>query len=195
MNAPTPSERHSSSDDILIEMLALGHEWALKEIFTRYNTRLFRQAAGVLRDEDLAKDMVQNVFIDLWSRRNSSQIQVLSHYLSRAIKFQVLKQIRNGKLEDHQLKMMSNIQFVNQTEESINYQELEVILQNAVGKLSPRCQEVFVLSRFENLSHKEISSQLNISAKTVEAQMSKALAFLRQKLEKFVSLALLLAFL
>ena len=193
MNVPTHSERYSLDDEALVEMLALGHEWALKEIFTRYNFRLFRQAAGVLHDEDLAKDMVQNVFMDLWNRRNSSQIQVLSHYLSRAIKFQVLKQIRHGEMQDHHLKMMSNIQFVNQTEESINYKELEVILQNAVGTLSPRCREVFVLSRFENLSHKEISSRLNISTKTIEAQMGKALSFLRQRVQKFLFLALLLA--
>lgn len=191
MNAPTHSERYSLSDEALVEMLALGHDWALKEIFTRYNFRLFRQATGVLQDDDLAKDVVQNVFIDLWNRRESSQVQVLSHYLARAIKFQVLKQIRNGKLRDDQLKLMADIQFVNQTEESIDCRELEDLLQRAVGELSPRCKEVFELSRYENLSHKEISARLNISPKTVEAQVTKALSSLRKKLQKFFVLALL----
>ena len=193
MNAPIHSERYSLSDGALVEMLALGHDWALKEIFVRYNSRLFRQATGVLQDDDLAKDVVQNVFIDLWNRRESSQIQVLSHYLIRAIKFQVLKQIRNGKMRDDQLKLMADIQFVNQTAESIDCQELEDLLQSAVSELSPRCREVFELSRYENLSHKEISGRLNISTKTVEAQMTKALSSLRKKLQKFIVLALLCA--
>lgn len=182
MNFSTHSEKFLLTDEALIEMLKLDHDWALKEIFTRYNVRLFRLAAGVLHDEDLAKDIVQDIFIDLWNRRHSSHIQVLSNYLFRAIKFQVLKQIRNGKLHDHHLKMVENIQFANQTEESIDYKELEDMLQKAVGELSPRCKEVFVLSRFENLSHKEISSRLKISTKTVEVQITKALSFLREHL-------------
>lgn len=194
MRAPSHSERYSLSDEALVEMLVLDHDWALKEIFARYNLRLFRQAAGVLRDDDLAKDVVQSVFIDLWNRRHASHIKVLSHYLSRAIKFQVLKQIRNGKLQAHYLKLMADIRFVNDTEESIDHRDLEDLLKNAIDELPPRCKEVFVLSRFEDLSHKEISSRLHISTKTVEAQMTKALSALRQKLQKFMLLALLCAF-
>lgn len=195
MNFPDPSNRYSLPDETLVEMLAADSEWALKEIFNRYNLRLFRQAVGVLQDEDLAKDVVQNVFIDLWNRRRSSGIQTLSHYLSTAVRFQVLKQLRNGKAHAHHLKTLAELQLTNQTQETIDHNELENVLQTAVEQLAPRCKEVFVLSRFENLSHKEISSRLNISTKTVEVQITKALSLLRQKIQKLLFFSLLLTFL
>lgn len=173
----------SASDEALLELLRSEHEWALKEIFDRYNIRLFRLAAGVLNDDDQAKDLVQEVFIDLWHRRHTSNIQVLSHYLSRAIKFQVLKHLRNGKLQDRHVKLAQKVQFANQTEDMLNFQELEIQLQKAIESLPPRCREVFFLSRYQSLSHKEISARLKISPKTVEAQISKALSILHSKLE------------
>ena len=180
------SGQHESfkvSDEVLVEMLRSDHEWALKEIVDRYSSRLFRLAAGVLNDDDQAKDFVQDVIIDLWNRRHTSNIQVLSHYLFRAIKFQVLKHLRNGKLQDHHLRLAQKVQFANQTEDLLNFKEFEIQLQQAVELLPPRCREVFFLSRYQDLSHKEISARLCISPKTVEAQITKALSILRSKLE------------
>lgn len=190
MNYGAHPEKFPMSDRVLLEMLKDGQESALKEIFNRYNLKLFRLAIGVLKSEDNAKDLVQEVFIDLWSRRTSSNIENLPNYLSRAIKFQVLKHIRNGKIRDHHLQLMENIQFANQTEETLNFQEIESKLAKAVDELPPRCKEVFILSRIKHLSHKEISSKLNISTKTVEAQIGKALAFLRSKLHQIIVIAL-----
>lgn len=180
-STPHP-ERFSMSDEALVGMLKHDHEWAFKEIFTRYNLRLYQLAVGVLHDEALAKDLVQDVFIDVWNRRSSSDIKILSHYLVRAIKFQVLKQLRNGKVQEHHLQTIQKIQFVNQTEESLDFQEMDAAIKKIVSELPPRCKEIFILSRFENLSHKEISAQLNISCKTVEVQVGKALSVLRSKL-------------
>lgn len=192
MNFSAQHERFQMSDEALFEMLKSDHVWAMKEIFDRHNLRLFQLAAGVLNDEDQAKDLVQDVFIDLWNRRHTSNIQLLSHYLSRAIKFQVLKHLRNGKLQDRHLKLAQKVQFANQTEEMLNFQELEIQLHKAITVLPPRCKEVFFLSRYQNLSHKEISMRLKISTKTVEAQISKALSVLRSKLEGIVMIIALL---
>lgn len=186
MNPAAHYDRSQTSDEVLLALLRSEQEWALKEIFDRYHMRLFRMAAGVLNNDDQAKDFVQEVFIDLWARRHTSNIQVLSHYLSRAIKFQVLNHLRNGKLRDHHLKQAQKVQFVNQTEDMLNFQECEIQLQKAMALLPPRCREVFLLSRYQCLSHKEISVRLRISPKTVEVQISKALAILRAKLEGIV---------
>jgi RNA polymerase sigma-70 factor (family 1) len=194
MSNSSHPENFALSDEILTEMLASDHDWALREIFNRYHLHLFRIADGVLHDPDLAKDLVQDVFIDLWNRRKDSHIELLRNYLMRAIKFQVLKQLRNGKLHERHLKVMQNVEFVNQTEEAMEFEELEKNLKDAVEQLSPRCREVFELSRFENLSHKEISTKLNISQKTVEAQIGKALSFLRAYLGKTVSLFIMAVF-
>ena len=179
-------DNFSIQDEELIKMLRSDDIGALKEIFQRFHIRLFQLAAGVLHNEDLAKDIVQDVFIDLWNRRHTSNIQILNNYLVTAIKFQALKQLRNGKLQDHHLKLIQNIQFVNQTEDSINFSELDSSLKLALDQLPPRCKQVFELSRFENLSHKEIAGKLGITAKTVEVQIHKALVVLRKRLDKTV---------
>lgn len=176
-------ERFSLSDEALLEMMKAGHDWALKEIFDRYHLRLFRLAAGVLKDEDISKDLVQDIFIDLWKRRASCDIRNLSNFLFRAIKFQVLNYIRNTKLHAGHLAVIGSIKSNNQTEDSLNLKETEEILQKAIEELPPRCREVFELSRMQNLSHKEISTKLNISTKTIEVQISKALAVLRERLK------------
>jgi RNA polymerase sigma-70 factor (ECF subfamily) len=80
--------------------------------------------------------------------------------------------------------LVQNIQFVNQTEELINFTELDNSLKTELEQLPPRCKQVFELSRFENLSHKEIAGRLGITTKTVEVQIHKALVVLRNRLDK-----------
>ena len=171
------------SDEELIRFLEQDQEWALKEIFNRYNRRLLRFSTSLLDDYDVAKDIVQEVFIDLWNRRHSSRIQILSGYLLKAVKFQVLKKIRSERLLDHHLETAQKILHVNETEASINVKELEQILMESMNKLSPRSKEVFFLSRFEYLSNKEISKRLDISPKTVEIHITRALNFLRTSMK------------
>ncbi len=195
-SSPHPTNQHHT-DEALIEMLCSGchQEEALEHIFQRYHLRLFRITNNVLQDEDLSKDLVQDILIDLWNRRADSQIKTLSAYLLRAAKFQILKHLRNGKLREKHLKTMETIQFVNQTEDSVNFAELERVLNDSVEQLPPRCREVFVLSRFENMTNKEISEKLKISPKTVEVQITKALSFLRTQMNGSVfTLSMLLTF-
>ncbi len=192
MDSSSSNERCGATDAALLEMLRDNHAWALREIFDRYHLRLHRLAAGVLNDDEQAKDFVQDVFVDLWNRRHTSNIRTLSHYLTRAVKFQVLRHLRDGRIQEHHLKLVQRMEFVNQTEDTLNFKELEVQLQKAVEILPPRCREVFFLSRYESLSHKEISERLNISPKTVEVQIGKALSILRSKLEGIVLLIVLL---
>ncbi len=192
MPFPSQHDRSEVPDEVLLDMLRSDKPDGLKEIFDRYHLRLFRLAAGVIQDDDQAKDFVQNVFVDLWNRRHTSNIRVLSHYLTRAIKFQVLKYLRNGRLQEHHLRLVQKAEFVNQTEDLLNFQELERQLAQAIEVLPPRCREIFFLSRFENLSHKQISERLSISPKTVEVQIGKALAILRSKLDGIVLLMALL---
>jgi RNA polymerase sigma-70 factor (ECF subfamily) len=194
MNLSDHSGELQPTDETLVEMLMDDSELALREIFCRYNGRLYKVAVSVLNDEAVAKDLVQELFIDLWRRRNTSHIRNLSNYLSKAIKFQVLKQLRDNKLEDHHVRLAANLQFANQTEDSLNREELETFLRKAVNELPNRCREIFILSRFDNFSHKQIAHELGISTKTVEAQIGKALQFLRDRLEKVMLLTSCLLF-
>jgi len=152
----------------------------------RYHAPLHRTVFGLLQDHDQANDVVQEVFIDLWNRRETAEIQMLRPYLNSAVRFRSLARLRNGRVQAHHLALIENIQFVNQTEDAINEQELNQSLQDALSELSPRCREIFTLSRFENLSHKQISVRLGITPKTVEVHIHKALILLRKKLDKAI---------
>jgi RNA polymerase sigma-70 factor (family 1) len=146
---------------------------------------------GLLMDSDLAKDIVQEVFIDLWNKRESADIKILQPYLISAVRFKALRDLRKGRIKAHHLALMERIQFINQTEDAINVQELNQSLQLALSELAPRCKEVFELSRFENLTHKQIAGRLGITPKTVEVQIHKALTLLRKKLDKAVVIGIL----
>jgi RNA polymerase sigma-70 factor (family 1) len=181
-------------DEALVLMLRGGQSSALHEIFVRYHARLYKTVVGLLLDHDQSKDIVQEIFIDLWNRRDSSDIQALQPYLISAVRFKALTRLRDGKVQARHLALMERIQFVNQTEDAINVQELNQSLQLALLELSPRCKEVFELSRFENLTHKQIAGRLGITPKTVEVQIHKALVLLRKKLDKAIMLGLLSLF-
>ena len=186
MKPTAHSDKFPLTDEELVKMMCLDHEWGLKEIFLKYNAKLYRMAVGVLGREDVSKDIVQEIFIDLWNRRHHSEIRSLPGYLYRAVKFQVLKQLRDGKLLHHHLELAENLQFANQTQDALDFNDLERTFLQAVDQLPPKCKQVFVLSRLENLSHKEISSRLKISTKTVEVQVTKALSFIRMSVEKIM---------
>jgi RNA polymerase sigma-70 factor (family 1) len=188
MNNSARSDRFSLTDQALVKMLVEGHEWALEEIFLKYNTKLYRMAIGVLGREDICKDIVQEIFIGLWNRRHTSDIQSLSGYLFSSVKFQVLKQLRDGKALQHHLELTENLKFANETQDLLDVQDLEQNFMEAIDQLPEKCREVFVLSRIENLSHKEISSRLKISTKTVENQITKALTIVRLSISKMILL-------
>ena len=147
------------------------------------------QLRDCLLDDDQAKDIVQEIFIDLWNRRDSSDIQSTSAIPDFCGSIQGTDHLRDGKVQARHLALMERIQFVNQTEDAINVQELNQSLQLALLELSPRCKEVFELSRFENLTYKQIAGRLGITPKTVEVQIHKALVLLRKKLDKAVIIA------
>ena len=196
-NSPSPLNRDAKSaltDEALVLMLRRGQTTALQEIFTRYHGQLYKTVMGVLMDTELAKDMVQDVFIDLWNRRDSPSIQMLQPYLVSAVRTKALMGLRNGRLKADHLAMMERIQFINQTEDAINVQELNQSLQLALSELAPRCKEVFELSRFENLTHKQIAGRLGITPKTVEVQIHKALTLLRKKLDKAIVISIVALF-
>src|SRR5688572_16341349 len=105
MNRSIRSNNSSRADEELLRLLQEDHGSALKEIFDKYHFHLFEIAMGVLRDEDIAKDIVQDVFVDLWNRRHGSNIRLLSNYLAKSVKFQVLKHIRDSKNRDRHLQV------------------------------------------------------------------------------------------
>ncbi len=177
---------HSSdtrSDQQLYALIANGNERAFYDLFEKYWEVLFTISARLLKDKDLAKDVVQEVFTSLWVNRLDKQIENLAGYLKRAVKFASLKELRDNKMLDMETLDVGHDMHIVETDQ-LEYDETEEAVKKAIEELPERTREVFRMSRFDHLSNKEISEQLGISQRTVETHISNALKQLRDTLPR-----------
>jgi RNA polymerase sigma-70 factor (family 1) len=184
------------SDDELLTQLREGDRNAFTTLYNRYWDKLYAVAYNRLADEYEAEEAVQNIFLDLWRRKETLTLtHTLSTYLSVAVKYHVftrLAQIRREKLRTEQLKIGA-IEGRETTAEWLSEKELKKQLEQSINALPGKCRIVFLLSREQNLTNKQIAEELDISEKTVEGHITKALNTLRGSLN--VSLPVLLALL
>jgi RNA polymerase sigma-70 factor (ECF subfamily) len=175
----------------LIELLGRKDEAAFEQVFKTYYKNLHAYAFTILKDDTAAEEMVQNVFYKLWERSDGLSISgSIAAYLYRAVYNESLNHLKRLKIRaDHQLHVSYRMN--NQSESAsgkVRLKELESRLQQALNELPEQCRTIFQLSRFEELRYREIAERLDISVKTVENQMGKALKILRAKLIDFLPL-------
>ena len=183
------------SDCELLLMFKSGDRMAFNALFDRHWQSLFHVARKVLEDEDLAKDAIQEAFAALYQNAKEKQIEHVRPYLYQAVKYQCFMQLRSGKISEKHLSRLRTVSSANYVEEYMDAMELEVLLGNRIQSLPEKCREVFYLSRYELLPNKKIAEQLNISQKTVEHQLTKALKALRHSIDKLAVIALFSEFL
>jgi RNA polymerase sigma-70 factor (ECF subfamily) len=177
-----------SDKDLVIE-LRHGNEIVFENLFKDYYERLCNYANTFIKDIDEAEEMVQGTFLSLWEKHDSIDIHTsLKSYLYRAVHNNCLNRIKHYKVRDeHREEYLhyADIDYEN-TSQDILGKELEKQINSAIESLPPQCQTVFKLSRFENLTYNEIAEQLNISVKTIENHMIKALKILRERLKDYL---------
>jgi RNA polymerase sigma-70 factor (ECF subfamily) len=177
---------------ILLEHLRSGHEEVFIYLVDTYNKRLFAYAISLTNDKAMAQDIVQNVFLKTWEKRKKLEISSsLQNYLFKSTHNEFLNQYNKNRsklLLEHRYFESLNISATSHDENTLK-QALELIY-NEVEHLSPKCKEVFLLSRKEGLTNMEISDHLNITIKTVEAHISKAFSTLREKFAGNIELIL-----
>lgn len=180
-------------DDIqLITKIKADDQDAFDVLFRKYYKYLVVTAYHYVKDDHQAKDMVQDVFCDFWQRRDQIEIANPKAFLRRAIVNKCLASIRkNSRISYGEDTIAPDYAAKKYVDESVDFNEVNTLIQDTVNQLPERCREVFKLSRFEQLSHKEIAERLNISVKTIENQMTKALKTLRNKLKEHGILGLL----
>jgi RNA polymerase sigma-70 factor (family 1) len=166
-------------DRELQEYLKEGNKLAFEVIFDRYWKRLFVYAFRIYNDEKITEDIVQEIFISLWEKANEANILNLEAYLLRSVKYKIANHMRDLKFSSVQLETLQNIPNTFKTENDMEYEEFEKEVFNEIKKLPPKCQQVFMLSRFEDYSNAEIAKELGISVRTVEKHISNALLFLK----------------
>lgn len=162
---------------------------SFERLFREYFPPLMVFARKILVDEDDAREVVHQVFITIWEKRQEIDLsQSLKSYLFTSVHNRSLNVIRDRKkFSSAELPDVAGEWDVSSTIESM---ELEEKIMEVIGSLPEKCREIFEMNRFEGLKYSEIAGKLNISVKTVENQMSKALKILREKLLKYMSILL-----
>ena len=185
-------------DKQLIALISEDNSEAFKQLFDRYWEPLFAAAVHRLQSDELAKDVLQELFIGLWEKRGSLTIQSnVAGYLFTALKHRIINKIKAENTREKYEKMTIQFYETNNlaTEHQFFKKHLQEEMEKKAGELPDRCREVFELSRMEQLSHKEIGKKLNISPKTVENHIGRALKVLRPHLKKVVGFLLALPWL
>ena len=176
------------TDEILTKLLKADDETAFKEIYNRHWKLLFNAAYYRLNSKETAKELVQNLFLHVWEKRNSLSITNLQYYLQTAIKNRVINHIETmlvqKKYQQHFRETFSNQS--SETEATVQYNELYHAFEKALQQLPQKTRDVFKMSRFEHLSVKEIALRLNISEKAVEYHITSSLKILRVNLKDFM---------
>jgi len=170
-----------------------GDESALRSIFDRHYPLLLGDIYRLIPDEDTCKDLAQEVFVELWRKRAELDIYTsLRAYLRRAAINRALNYIKANKrivLEEPEDKHYAPYDAASEVQAKSRQDDLEQALADAIELLPEKCRQVFTLSRFEHLSHREIAEQLGISVKTIENQITKAMRMLRETLLKYSDLS------
>jgi RNA polymerase sigma-70 factor, ECF subfamily len=148
-----------------------------------------------VKDIDMAKEIVQEVFLNLWEKRTSIDLsKSVKSYLMTSVYNKSLNYLRDMKKFDSNVLSFEGLYPMNEgnIKDSLVAKELARAIQETTDDLPEKCREIFILNRHHNLKYREIADKLDISVKTVEAQMSKALQHFRIKLAEFLTLAILI---
>ncbi|WP_192348658.1 RNA polymerase sigma factor [Algoriphagus sp. Y33] len=181
-------------DGILIEMIKQSNHLAFHEFYQRHWEHLFLKAFSILQDSSISEDIVQDVFLEIWNRRTDLNIEKPSQYLFTCVKHAVFKVLQKEKLKERHLNALNSIDLLVQAEASMDTREIEQAILNHLDRLPERCKEIFVMSRFENMSNPEIALKLGINTKTVENQIYRALKSLKTLMPQLLAVYFLLIF-
>ncbi len=185
-------------DSELVLLIKERDETAFTEIYNRYWKMIYQHVYKMLRDEADAKDIVQEIFGNLWIKSESIKSNVnISGYLYVVARNKVFDLIEKNKVRSDYIGEIANFisDPVNEKVDSIDEKLIMEILEREIKKLPSKMREIFELSRKDDLSHKEIALRLNISEQTVKKQVQNALKVLKPKLNEMgVSILFLLLF-
>ncbi|TCO09888.1 RNA polymerase sigma-70 factor [Natronoflexus pectinivorans] len=163
----------------LFAQIANGDEKAFEKLFRLFYPMLVNFAMKYLNDREIAENVVQEMFVSIWEKRGALKVDNPRAYLMRAVTNRCFNEMKSKKtfydVDDFQIP---------EVDQDIPDESLIAEVQSVISMLPEQRQKIFRMSRFEGMKYKEIAERLNLSVKTVEAQMGKALQFLREQLPK-----------
>lgn len=176
-----------TEDKELYLKIKIGDEHAFQMIFRKYYSAMCAFAYQFLKNNELAEETVQDMFVKIWEKRETLNIDTsIKHYFFRSIRNHCLNQIQHEKIKQRYADKVIETSH-NEINPEQFYIEVDLLqrIEKSINSMPPRRQEIFRLSREKGLKYKEIADTLQISVKTVEAQMGLALKYLREELKDF----------
>lgn len=178
-------------DTDIIPQIAEGNKNAFETLFKSHYANLCGYAVKYVWELEQAEEIVQDLFFNLWNKRSNLYISSsIESYLFRAVRNACLNYLKHKKIRDNYVSSVQDTYNSGQglDDNPVETLELQKNIDEAIESMPPERKKIFLLSRYEGLKYKEIAEQLGISVKTVEAQMGKALKFLREELKEFMVL-------
>ncbi len=179
------------SDATLLNLIKAGDLDSFNILFERYWEKLFATVFSICPDTEVCSEIVHDIFLNLWLRREKLQIEYFQGYITASARYQIyrhLKNIKRKSIEYREDLDFGNLVAVNDGESNIRYRELEKKVEEELEELPSRCREIFTLSRMQQLTNDEIAARLDISKRTVENQLTYALRHLRLSIRHFLIL-------
>lgn len=173
-------------DPKLILRLKEGNKLAFNQLFDVYNQKLYYFSLGYLKSEKDAEEIVQDTFLKIWERRENLDPELSIHAYLFKIAFNFIQKRLIMQMKDQELKHElagELVHFDNNTSNTLNYHFLLQHINKLIDELPPRQKEIIELRKLEGFSVKEISEQLSLAIKTVEAHLTAGLKFLKERLK------------
>ena len=184
-----------SGDEVLLQQVSLGNKEAFNLLYERYWQKAFADAYKRIQDEDGAKDVIQDIFTHIWLKRETLHIQSLPAYLSTAVRNKAINYLTKQKLKHPFFEIIDTLPLVNhQADTHILWKEFLQSYETMLNVLPEKRQVIFRLRYQEDLSTKDIASQLGITRKTVQNQLTRAVEQLRVSLLHLFSVLIVLWF-
>lgn len=187
-----------SDDNILLHEMTTGKREAFTVLYRRYWEELFITAVKALRGKEEAADVVQDVFLSLWNRRNELNIQgSIGAYLQTSVRYKCIHYIEKNIIRRDYLVQLSEIEVTHTSsnpEIDLQLKEIQQTVSKTVANMPPKMQEVYNLSRYQHLTYSQIADQMGISSETVKKHVQSALRLIRTNLMSHTCLVFMMAF-
>lgn len=172
------------SDKELLSLLSAGDEAAFAQIYKRYWKKVIAIGYHYTKDKAVAEEIVQEIFVGLWARRDRMAIDLIAAYLATAVKFSVFKYFYRQKRRNQLENASADIEYSTLTEQQIEARFTQEYIDGLVEQLPQKCKLVFKYSRKSELTIPEIAREMGIAEKTVESHLTKGLKMLRFSLRR-----------
>jgi RNA polymerase sigma-70 factor (family 1) len=177
----TPNIYQAYTDFDLVALIKSDDVLAFESLYSRYFGKLYNHAYEKLHDRFLAQEVVQDLFVKFWQNRHKTEVHTsLASYFFVAIRYLIINQFKKQLVYEQKIDNLTLTQheITDEINEWLDYKDLQAEYQVALQQLPEKCREVFLMSR-NGAANKEIAEALNISTKTVEQHITKALRTLR----------------